>query len=140
MSAQKGPFARLMQEYGGAKKQSDEVHEDQEEAALVKTAPEAREAQRQQAYDKSQAKLAAGSGRLEGRLIQQEKRNTGNIKGQIYRQYFSAGKGWATIPLIFGSAICMQGAQALAGLWIVFWQSDQFDKPLGFYVRIPSAT
>ena len=62
-----------------------------------------------QAYDKSAAKLAAGTGKLEGRLVQQEKRNTGTIKRDVYKQYFTAGKGWLTIPLILASVLLTQG-------------------------------
>lgn len=62
-----------------------------------------------QAYDKSAAKLAAGTGKLEGRLVQQEKRNTGTIKGQVYKQYFTAGNGWLTVPLILASVLLTQG-------------------------------
>lgn len=127
-----------MQEYGGATEKEDEAHEDAEEAAISKLTPESAEAQRQKAYDKSQAKLAAGSGRLEGRLIQQEKRNTGNIKGQVYSQYFKAGRGWVTVPLVLGAALLMQGAQVLSGLWVVYWNRDQFSEPLGFYVSVLS--
>lgn len=123
-----------MEEYGGASKAEDEDLEVEEEATLAKELKQTAASNAQQAYDKSQARLAAGSGRLEGKLIQAEKRNTGSIKKQVYKQYFKAGKGWATVPLILACAICMQGAQALAGLWIVFWQSDDFHQPRGFYV------
>jgi ATP-binding cassette subfamily C (CFTR/MRP) protein 1 len=62
-----------------------------------------------QAYNKSAAKLAAGTGKLEGRLIKQEQRNTGNIKRDVYKQYLSAGKGWFTLPCIFVSILLTQG-------------------------------
>ena len=134
MYQKKGQFAKLMEEYGGASKAEDEVAEDIEETAVAGISKEQADVQQRKAYDKSQAKLAAGSGRLEGRLIQGEKRNTGSVKKHVYTQYFGAGRGWITLPLIIGCAACMQGAQALAGVWIVFWQSDEFGQTRGFYV------
>lgn len=62
-----------------------------------------------QAYDKSAAKLAAGTGKLEGRLVQQETRNTGSIKRDVYKEYFIAGRGWFTVPLILASILLAQG-------------------------------
>lgn len=108
-----------MVEFGGEKNLdksediiSDDIDEIDDTSVPTRAGLERRETAKQsksQAYDKSPAKLAAGTGKLEGRLVQQEKRNTGTIRGDVYKQYFTAGKGWITIPLILASTLLTQG-------------------------------
>jgi ATP-binding cassette subfamily C (CFTR/MRP) protein 1 len=116
LSDEKGAFAALMVEFGGQRhedKVEEIISDDVDDIAVPeRVGLERRNTAAQskaQAYDKSAAKLAAGTGKLEGRLVQQEKRNTGNIKSDVYKQYFTAGKGWLTIPLILASVLLTQG-------------------------------
>lgn len=134
LTERKGPFSVLMQEFGGQSAAQAEERAEQEEEAISEAGEEADKSQKAKAVKKSIARAGAGSGKLEGRLIQQEKRTTGTIAFAVYRQYFSAARGWITLPLVLGSAVIMQGAQVLAGLWLVFWENDDFNQPLGFYV------
>ena len=114
LSEKKGAFAALMIEFGGQKAEetTEELIADEIEVTERKglrrrdTAAESKA----QAYDKSAAKLAAGTGKLEGRLVQQETRNTGTIKGDVYKKYFTAGRGWITVPLILASILLAQGS------------------------------
>ena len=107
----KGPFSRLVQEYGGAKSNAKEVDIDLEEDAVDEGPSRVaiNRNEKERAVDKAAASLAAGSGKLEGRLIAQEKRNTGKISFGVYKQYFLSGKGWTTMPLILASSLVMQG-------------------------------
>lgn len=109
-----GAFALLMRDFGGAKEDTDEKLAGQEEEAIESIAKatvgqDQQQSQREAAYDKSAAKLAAGTGKFEGRLMQQEKRSTGSIGWKVYRAYLSSAKGWITVPLVIASSVLMQG-------------------------------
>lgn len=78
----KGAFHQLMVEFGGAKEEQKEEEAGKEEAVIEEGSSGhtlITENQKTEAYDKSLAKSAAGTGRLEGRLMSQEKRVVGSI-------------------------------------------------------------
>lgn len=109
-----------MRDFGGAKAEEEEEEVEREEEAISSekdgessNATMNAEVQKDKAVDKSLAKSAAGTGKLEGRLIQQEKRTTGSISRAVYKMYFKAGRAWLTIPMILGSALIMQGRSLL---------------------------
>ena len=117
----KGPFSSLVHEYGGAKtgEEDDMDVMDKEGNVITNTGGSSEgyaalaKKDKETALDKAASSLAAGSGKLEGRLIQQEKRNTGSIGRVVYAQYFRAGRGWVTLPLILASSLVMQGNMAI---------------------------
>jgi ABC-type multidrug transport system fused ATPase/permease subunit len=108
----KGPFSNLMLEYGGANESQREEQEGLEEAALEGESSHQAEAKdlKIEAVDKSAAKMAAGTGRLEGRLIAQEKRVTGNISWAV-RSFRDLQTIELTLNFVF------QGIQALSESW-----------------------
>ncbi|KAJ7204157.1 ABC protein [Mycena pura] len=118
-----GAFARLDAEFGG-----QPPAEEEEEAAAqmqVVTVDEA----------KAQAEVAgaAGTGKLEGRLMVKERRTTGGVSWSVYGHYFKAGGGWKTVPLVLLSAVLIQGSQAAGSYALVWWQANTFHKPFSFY-------
>lgn len=119
LANKQGAFAALMEEFGGHHREEDtgeevEVKVSETDARVPLQRTDTSAQSKAQAHDKSVAKLAAGTGKLEGRLVQQETRNTGTIKRDVYKQYVSAGKGWLTLPLILAATIVTQGTLRLA--------------------------
>ena len=114
LSLKQGAFATLMRDYGGAKAATEEEQAADEEKAIDAVhEDDSRKTQdiddARKANAKSEAKAAQGSGRLEGRLMQQEKRTTGSIGWPVYNAYVRAGKGWLTVPMILLTSVLMQG-------------------------------
>jgi ATP-binding cassette subfamily C (CFTR/MRP) protein 1 len=105
LMAAKGPFARLLQEFGGDHAEEDEDGEDAEIAA--KNLAIDNKLRRAEAMEKSAA--AAGTGRLEGRLMVAEKRIKGKVSTRIYAKYLKAARGAVTAPLLLLAAFIMQG-------------------------------
>lgn len=106
--AAKGPFARLLQEFGGDHADEDDDSEDAEIAA--KNLAINNKLRRAEAMEKSAA--AAGTGRLEGRLMVAEKRIKGKVSTRIYAKYLKAARGAVTAPLLLLAAFIMQGCDS----------------------------
>ena len=71
-----------------------------------------------------------------GRTIMQvEERNIGAVTWEIYKTYLSAGNGYVLAPALLLSLLLMQSARVMSSYWLVFWQEQQFHRPVGFYVR-----
>ena len=131
--AANGEFARLDKEFGG----SDAQHETETEN------PRATVDMKQDVKSKhvlSSRQAAAGTGKLEGKLIVKEHRTTGSIsaKGNIfctlhiqwlspafsvYKAYFAAGRGYLTAPLLVLALVFMQGSQITSSYTLVWWQA-----------------
>ena len=54
----------------------------------------------------------------------------------VYAEYFASGHGSVLLPLLLLSGIFMQGANVMAGYWLVWWQEIKFQQPQGFYMGI----
>ena len=131
MIKNEGAFSKLMKEFGG-EGTAEEEQTPQEIVDGDTKAQDRRDAEMtgagKGAYKVSQAiGNAAGTGKIEGRLIQSEKRTVGSIStsgmcrslhfsveslidfGVVYRAYTGASKGWLTVPIISVMAVLMQG-------------------------------
>ncbi|KAF8175919.1 P-loop containing nucleoside triphosphate hydrolase protein [Mycena galopus ATCC 62051] len=121
-----GEFARLDREFGGAKAESTEADaEAAEEEAQVQVVSV------EEAKKKSEG--AAGTGKMEGRLMVKETRTTGGVAWSVYGYYIKAGGGWLTAPAVVLAAILMQGSAVANSYTLVWWQANSFDKPFSFY-------
>ncbi|KAJ7165411.1 P-loop containing nucleoside triphosphate hydrolase protein [Mycena filopes] len=127
--ARGGEFARLDREFGGqaaAKTAAEEGAEGEgEEDAQVQVVS---------VEDvKARSRGAAGTGKMEGKLIVKEARTTGGVAWSVYGYYLKAGGGWVTVPVIVLTAVLMQGAQVVNSYALVWWENDTFHRPFSFY-------
>ncbi|KAG8935993.1 hypothetical protein FRC02_005189 [Tulasnella sp. 418] len=128
-----GSFARLLKEHSG--KASEGQNAPQELDRLPETTVE----EVRLKMDQNAISKLAGTGKIEGRLIKAEKRNTGAIANKVYSTYISSGRGYWTMPLILLSAALMQGASTVNTYWLIWWQNDQFHETPGFYMGLYAA-
>ncbi|KAJ7852235.1 ABC protein [Mycena leptocephala] len=129
--ARGGEFARLDREFGGAKAEDaggegtgENGNEDEAQVQVVSVEDA-----------KARSRGAAGTGKIEGKLIVKERRTTGGVawSGVVYGYYAKAGGGWLTVPAIVLVAVLMQGSQVANSYVLVWWQGNTFDKPFSFY-------
>ncbi|KZP33097.1 P-loop containing nucleoside triphosphate hydrolase protein [Athelia psychrophila] len=128
--AKAGEFARLNKAYGaGGVEQVQDIAEDAAEVTAPRLAMsvQAIKQKLEKVYHKS------GTGKIEGRLIASEKRETGSVKWSVYGAYIRAGKGWITMPVIITFMILMQSSQILNSYALVWWEDDTFHRPYSFY-------
>ncbi|KDR79020.1 hypothetical protein GALMADRAFT_244748 [Galerina marginata CBS 339.88] len=116
-----GEFARLDHEFGGGDSEQQELQAmvDPKDTIKLKLA--------------STTRQAAGTGKLEGKLIVKELRSTGSISGTVYKTYLKAGRGYLTAPLLVFTILMMQGSQLLSSYTLVWWQENFFHRPFSFY-------
>ncbi|EJD47908.1 ABC protein [Auricularia subglabra TFB-10046 SS5] len=119
-----GAFSRLITEFGGEQDKKQE-EEEAEEAVLEPVKKSTKGAGK-----------AAGTGKLEGRLIIAEKRTTGAVALNVYSCYLRAGRAILTMPSIVLCAILMQVAQITNTYTLVWWQADTFHQPYKFYIGL----
>ncbi|KAJ6632266.1 P-loop containing nucleoside triphosphate hydrolase protein [Mycena sp. CBHHK59/15] len=115
-----GEFARLDREFGGAEAES-EPQEAQTRAII--TVEDV----------KSKSEKAAGTGKIEGKLMVKEQRTTGGVAWGVYGYYLKSAGGWRTVPLILLSAILMQGSQVANSYALVWWEDNSFNRSFTFY-------
>jgi len=68
-------------------------------------------------------------------IAQEEESNVGAVTWKVYKAYLAAGNGYILVPSLLLSLLLLQGGQVMSSYWIVFWHGQQFDRPLGYYVR-----
>ncbi|KAF5327366.1 hypothetical protein D9619_004466 [Psilocybe cf. subviscida] len=120
-----GEFARLDKEFGGGDsiEQSDDNSEDADQ----------KQGDLKEKLAMKSRLAAAGTGKLEGKLIVKEHRTTGSISGKVYRAYLRAGRAWITVPLAIFSIVLLQGSQIISSYSLIWWQANTFRKPFSFY-------
>ncbi|CAA7271099.1 unnamed protein product [Cyclocybe aegerita] len=116
-----GEFARLDREFGG----SDDPQ--QELRTIVPTEDIKRE------KIELAKRRAAGTGKLEGKLMIKEQRTTGSISAKVYKAYVDAGRGFFTAPLLIIALLLSQGCQITSSYTLVWWQENAFHRPFSFY-------
>ncbi|KAG1750696.1 ABC protein [Suillus lakei] len=123
-----GDFARLDLEFGGRASGGKDNDQAEEVAPQTVATIELAKLKSERAREK-----AAGRGKLEGRLMSQEKRSTGSVSWRVYLTYLIAGRGSVTAPLVLFFMVVMQGSQVLNSYMLVWWESNKFDRPDSFY-------
>ncbi|KAL7411550.1 ABC protein [Mrakia frigida] len=152
-----GPFSRLMKEFGGAAEEEDEEEKEAEAEAIegidskmekkrdgltrmmsVQEVVEVDE-KREDEVRQQETEEAEVARKVEGKLILDEKRETGTIKSSVYSTFSKAGYGNVLIPSILLLCVLMQGSQTLGSYWIVWWQADHWNRSAGFYMALYAA-
>ncbi|KAJ7777514.1 ABC protein [Mycena maculata] len=121
----RGEFARLDKEFGGGGATEAEVEN------LITTTATVEEL-------KIKSAKAAGTGKIEGKLITKERRTTGSVSWKVYGSYIKAG-GYVTLPIVVLAILGMQGCQITNSYTLVWWQENEFNKPFSFYQGLYSA-
>lgn len=123
-----GPFSRMVAEFGGEQEEMHEAKDAAEEEAIEAVSQEKLEDVKVVLTRKLMGK-AAGTGKLEGRLMQAEKRKTGSIGRRgtsklcseqvltmvVYSRYLHYGKARYTSWITLLTAAIMQGSQVMSG-------------------------
>ncbi|EGN99138.1 hypothetical protein SERLA73DRAFT_168655 [Serpula lacrymans var. lacrymans S7.3] len=122
-------FARLDKEFSG-NATGDKAEEAVEEVVIPQQG-----ATIDYAKLKSQnaKKNAAGSGKLEGRLMVKEKCTTGLVSWGVYWTYLVAARGLFTAPLVILFVLLMQGSQIINSYVLVWWEANTYNQPNSFY-------
>ncbi|CAD6978417.1 unnamed protein product [Tilletia controversa] len=141
LSAAKGAFSRLVEEFGGDREQEEELAQEkkadeavEEEHAIDGKVEEEDEATKSARAIEEQARLEEKA--KAGALMQTEERNTGAVSWNVVAAYLRAGKGNVFIPLVILTLIAMQAAQVLSSYWIVWWQERSLGLTTGGYIGI----
>ncbi|KZP14241.1 P-loop containing nucleoside triphosphate hydrolase protein [Athelia psychrophila] len=136
-----GEFARLDKAYGGAEAEAlDGAAADGTVDVMASKLPTQiitiETVKTKLANSKLERRRGAGTGKIEGRLIVKEKRNTGSVSWRIYGTYIAAGRGWLTIPLITLFAVLMQTSQIMNAYSLVWWEDETFHLSISLYQTI----
>jgi len=111
-----GEFSKFVAEFG-----SKEQSKDDSEGEDTAIAPQA----------DARKKATAGAG-----LMQTEERNIGAISMDVYKAYITAGNGKLVVPLLLLALVFVQGSNVMSSYFLVFWQENKFQRPVGFYMAI----
>ncbi|KAJ6548467.1 ABC protein [Mycena capillaripes] len=117
--AGRGEFARLDKEFGGTA-----VEEPTENLVTISVTVEDL---------KAKSAKAAGTGKIEGKLISRERRTTGAVSWRVYASYIKAARGYITLPCVIAAVLGMQACQISNSYTLVWWQANTFNKPFSFY-------
>ncbi|CAE6379048.1 unnamed protein product [Rhizoctonia solani] len=118
-----GAFAKLVEEFGkGERQKNDETDKDKQEMREEpKPKPE-------------KSRKAAGTGKLEGKLMKAEGRTTGSVEWVVYGRYIAFGLPWITMPVVLLSIFIAQGCFAVNNYWLVWWQNNTFKQSSQIYM------
>ncbi|KAJ7352413.1 ABC protein [Mycena albidolilacea] len=116
----RGEFARLDKEFGGG----DAPVASPENLITVNVTVEEL---------KIKSAKAAGTGKIEGKLITKERRTTGSVSWKIYGSYLKAGRSHFTLPFVILAVLGMQACQISNSYTLVWWQQNKFNRPFAFY-------
>ena len=99
LMANDGAFSKFVEEFGS---KDDPMKKEEKAVENVDT------------EEKKPEKSAAGKA-----MMQEEERNTGAIKWQVYREYLSAAHGGILLPLLLLSLVLLQGSGIISSYWWV---------------------
>ncbi|KAK7032833.1 ABC protein [Favolaschia claudopus] len=116
----RGEFARLDAEFGGGNVESEAP---ENLVTVTVTVDEL----------KTKSAKAAGTGKIEGKLITKERRTTGSVSWRVYASYIKAGRGYITMPFLLLAVLGMQGCQISNSYTLVWWQQNKFNQTFSFY-------
>ncbi|KAG2040579.1 P-loop containing nucleoside triphosphate hydrolase protein [Suillus americanus] len=127
--AERGTYAELMVNDGAFSKfvaefglKEDSEKKDKNEAEVVEI------------EDKETEKGSAGKS-----MMQEEERNTGAIKWEVYRECLSIPHGPVLFPLLLLSTILTQCCSVMSSYWLIYWEEEKWRQPAGFYTSIYAA-
>ncbi|ORY27673.1 P-loop containing nucleoside triphosphate hydrolase protein [Naematelia encephala] len=130
-----GPFAYLMANFGGvAEKREAEEAAAEEEA--IEEVPDEKHKEAIVRLTRRHMGKAAGTGKLEGRLMVSETRKTGSVGRRVYGGYLRAGQAHYTFPLTLLFGVVMQSCQVMSTVWLTYWEETKFGRTYSFYEGI----
>ncbi|KAG1773522.1 ABC transporter [Suillus occidentalis] len=127
--AERGTYTELMANDGAFSKFVSEFGSKEDS-----TKKEVRAAEDEEIEDKKIQKGSAGKA-----MMQEEERNTGAIKWEVYQEYLKAAHSPVLLPLLTLSVILMQCSSVMSSYWLIYWQEDKWHQPAGFYTGIYAA-
>ncbi|KAG1831992.1 ABC transporter [Suillus subalutaceus] len=127
--AERGTYAELMANDGAFSKFVSEFGSKEDSTKKEEKAVEGAEIE-----DKKIQKGSAGKA-----MMQEEERNTGAIKWEVYREYLAAAHGPVLLPLLLLSVILMQCCSVMSSYWLIYWEEDKWHQPAAFYTGIYAA-
>ncbi|KIK47399.1 hypothetical protein CY34DRAFT_799345 [Suillus luteus UH-Slu-Lm8-n1] len=127
--AERGTYTELMANDGAFSKFVSEFGSKEDS-----TKKEVKAAEGEEIEDKKIQNGSAGKA-----MMQEEERNTGAIKWEVYQEYLKAAHGPVLLPLLVLSVILMQCSSVMSSYWLIYWQEDKWHQPAGFYTGIYAA-
>jgi ABC-type sulfate/molybdate transport systems ATPase subunit len=106
LKAKNGAFARLVKQFGSDDAEEKEI-EDEESAINLPVG------------SKDRSKMTSRG--VAHKLMQEEERNQGTIKGDTWSGYFKAGKGVVLVPFVFLAVAVAQGFTIMTSYWLIWW-------------------
>ena len=120
-------FSKFMRQLSS--EQREEAKEDAEEIAS-----EVEVEEEERGNEGHNPVAALGEQYEKGKETTQEERNVGAVAWEVYKTYLAAGNGHILVPSLLLSLFLLQGAQVMSSYWLVFWNEQLFDQPVGYYV------
>ncbi|KAG0326603.1 hypothetical protein BGZ99_009350 [Dissophora globulifera] len=152
LMAKNGDFCALMEQYGGI--QAEEEVEEEVNFDSIKP-DSSRPAVRSKSFSGKSAHLASPitekrdiyedkddserrtslevEGKAPQKLMSQEERETGAVKGNVYGGYLKAS-GWHFWAITYGFFVLQQAANVLGNQWMSWWSEDKFPFTTGQYI------
>ncbi|WVQ72250.1 hypothetical protein IAR50_001799 [Cryptococcus sp. DSM 104548] len=138
--ASQGLVEKLMTEFGGLGGAGEEEHAAEEEDTLEEDSKKAGQVKEASDDLKDAGKgKAAGTGKLEGRLMVSEVRKTGSVGAKVYKGYLKAGRAKYTLPLTILFAIIMQTSQVMSTVWLTWWENSTLNQTWSTYQGVYAA-
>jgi ATP-binding cassette subfamily C (CFTR/MRP) protein 1 len=73
------------------------------------------------------------------KLVDDEERAIGSVKGEIYTYFLNAAGSWVIPTAILSMLIITQGLTNFINFWLSFWVSDSFKQSTNWYLGIYAA-
>ncbi|KAH8806665.1 ABC protein [Flagelloscypha sp. PMI_526] len=114
-----GETGALIKEFGGQEVDAEDMNEPSFSVTQVK--------------QKSIECNAKGTGKLEGKLVVRESRETGHVSWTVYLAYFKAAKGRITMPVVLLASFLLQATSVMSNITLTWWKKDPFGWPFWGY-------
>ncbi|KAF8951702.1 hypothetical protein BGZ52_010208 [Haplosporangium bisporale] len=141
LMAKNGDFCALMAQYGGVENNKGEEEEDDivEEKKRARLDPKVATGEKREIYDqdneKNESESEDGEAQAPQKLMAEEERESGAVKGDVYNGYLKAS-GWYYWALVFGLFLMQQVANVMGNQWISWWSEDQFNLTTRQYIGV----
>ncbi len=120
----------MVVEFGGEKEKEEEVKKEDEEEAIEDAEDDGKKGKKV-----DRAHLSGGKGGDKAGALMQAERNTGSVSMRVYLSYLKF-VARLHVPICVSSIVFMQVANILNSYWLIWWQENHFNKPIGFYMGI----
>jgi ABC-type multidrug transport system ATPase subunit len=112
---ERGTFDEMMANGGDFSRTFDEFVSKDQRASNGDKATDIEDADMDEDEDSKKRRCAMRG----AQLMQEEERNTGAVKIQIYKQFFKSGNAVILLPMMFLSLVLLQASQILSSYWCV---------------------